>query len=189
MLDIWPELPIDIYAHSSASRLPGVANVIAALKQHTRQVRDINISGIPNSLLETFVSMKKFPSLVVLLLSSHDENVLVLPDDESLHRSVPCPSLQELWLDGIPFPTLPKLLKSPPDLVFLRHLNIPRSGYIPLDAMVESLFILHQLRTVILESRYPQSQLDRNGRRLPLRSHVPLSLLSATLDSKAIASI
>ena len=62
LLDIWPPLPIYIYAcHSGKSPLQGVTNILAALKQHNR-VSGIWIDGVPKSLLRRTVATKPFPS-------------------------------------------------------------------------------------------------------------------------------
>jgi hypothetical protein len=84
-LDIWPELPIVIYSFHRGSRLPGVTNIIAALKQQNR-VCKICIDGIPNSLLQRFAA--PFPALTDLELLSTDESM-------KSHRSFPI----RFWAD------------------------------------------------------------------------------------------
>jgi len=53
LLDVWPPLPITIYARHPAGKLAlwGATNLMAALKQQNR-VRGAYILGVPNSLLK-----------------------------------------------------------------------------------------------------------------------------------------
>ena len=51
MLNIWPALPIVIDFVATGKRPRGMANIVAALKQHSR-VHKIKIWDIPNSLMK-----------------------------------------------------------------------------------------------------------------------------------------
>ena len=176
MLDIWPALPIYIYAITNAMLLPGVANVIAALKQHDR-VCGINIPDVPSSLLKEFVAMEEpLPALTSLLLGSNDENAPVLPDS---FLGGSAPRLRQLSMSGIPFPALPKLILSTTDLVHLTLYNIPHSGYISPDAMVNCLSTLTRLNSMSLEFRSPQSRVNRESRRLRLPQRVVFPALTS----------
>ena len=147
MLDIWPVIPIYIYANIKTSPLPGVTNIISALQQHNR-VCTIDIWGVPNSLLKEIAAMQEpFPALTKLNLWSSDENAPVLPDS---FLGGSAPSLQYLTLIGIPFPGLPKLLLSTHDLVTLLSC-IPRSGYFSPEAMVTALSTFTSLESVDLQ--------------------------------------
>ena len=175
MLDIWPALPIVIYAVDETSSLPDVTNIISALQQHNR-VCTIDISGVPNSLLKEFAAMQEpFPALTELMLSSYDKNAPVLPDS---FLGGSAPSLRLLWLNGIPFPRLPKLLLSTHDLVTLHLWFIPRSGYISSSAMATALSTLTSLQSLDLRFRSPRSQADRASRRPPPLTPVALPLLT-----------
>ena len=175
LLDIWPPLPIYIYAgHAGKSPLRGVTNLMAALKQQNR-VRGICIFGVPNSLVKKSVAMKPFPALTKLSLSSNDENAPVFPDS-FLGGSAPC--LRTIWLEGIPFPGLGKLLLSTTDLVTLSLHDIPRSGYISPEAMVASLSSLTRLKELDLRFQFPRSRADRENRHPPPLTRVVIPALT-----------
>jgi hypothetical protein len=163
LLDIWPPLPIYIFAkHDRARKMPlrGVTNLVAALKQHNR-VWGIWIYGVPNSLLKKSVTMKPYPALTTLHVLSKDEKAPVLPDS---FLGGSAPRLQVLVLTGIPFPGLGKLLLSTTDLVALSLWDIPHSGYISPEAMVASLSTLTRLEDFGLRFRSPRSRADRENR-------------------------
>jgi hypothetical protein len=159
LLDIWPPLPIYIYAVEK-SPLRGVTNILAALKQRNR-VRGICIWGVPNSLLKKSVVLKRFPALTNLNLLSHDEKAPVLPDS---FLGGSAPSLRTIWLEGIPFPGIGKLLLSTTDLVRLSLHDIPHSGYVSPEAMVVILSTLTRLEGLYLRFRYPRSRAVRENR-------------------------
>ena len=189
MLDLWPELPIIIYAYTRASRMWGVTNIIAALKEHNR-VYQVDIDGVPNSLLKKIAMIKKpFPELTDLALSSGDDNAPVL-QDSFLGGSAP--RLRQLFLKGIPFPTLPKLLLSTRDLVVLRLWRIPHSGYISPDVMVSALSLLTRLETLHLRFRSPRSLAERESQRPPPLTRIVLPSLTSLWfrgDSESLEDI
>ena len=101
-LDIWPALPIVIYAPGIHFK-EDVTNAIAALKQPS-QVCKISYRHWqfqdPSHLLEEFATIDKpFLALTSLELSTF-QNVLVFPDS-FLGGYAPC--LRSLHLDGIPY--------------------------------------------------------------------------------------
>jgi hypothetical protein len=147
VLNIWPAIPIAIDTHIPESRQPGVTNIITALNQHNR-VCNITIWNIPDSLLKIFATMKKpFPALTHLELDSSNKNLPIL---SSSFLGGSAPRLERLWLWGIPFLGLPKLLLATSDLVNLSLLNIPESGYISPEVMVTSLSSLTRLEDLTL---------------------------------------
>jgi hypothetical protein len=163
MLDIWPALPIVISAKTHL-QARGVTNIISALQQHNR-VCTIEIWNVPNSLLKEFAAMQEpFPALTRLWLRSFAENAPVLPDSFSGGSA---PRLRLLFLDGIPFPALPKLLLSAHDLVTLRLRDIPRAGYFSPEAMGTALSTLTSVKELELGFLSPRSQADRASRRPP----------------------
>ena len=173
--DIWPDLPIVIYAFNRARKLPGVASIIATLKQPNR-VCKICIDGIPNSLLKRFAAMSpRFPVLTNLKLLSMSRNVPILPDS---FLGGSAPHLQHLWLHGVPSPALPKLLLSATSLVKLRLWNLPPSGYISPEAIVNSLSALAKLKSLHLGFRSPRSQANQQGRPPPPMTRVVLPALT-----------
>src|ERR1700761_6428917 len=97
-----------------------------------------------------------FPALTHL--RSEDRNVLVFPD-QFLGRSAP--RLQELSLNGIPFPALPILLSSAGDLVTLSLFNVPQTGYISPEVLVTDLATLTRLRDLSIGFRSPNSHPER----------------------------
>jgi len=174
-LDIWPQLPIVVEAFPVTSSLPGVANIVAALKQHHR-VRKITVYGIPNSLLKEFGAMKSpFPELTELTLQSNERYPLVLPDSFLVGSA---PRLRTLSLDGISFPALPNLLFSTTDLVELHVHHVPNSGYISPEELATSLSVLTKLESLSLVHQSPLSWTDRANPRPPLFTRVVLPSLT-----------
>ena len=164
-MDIWPVLPIVIDFWAAGKRPRGMANIVAALKQHYR-IRKIDIRGIPNSLMKKFAAIKKpFPKLTYLRLNSNDGNVPILPDS---FLGGSAPGLRTCNLGGIPFPSVRKLLLSIRNLVALRLWSIPHSGYIPPEEMVTCLSALTGLKFFVLGFRTPRSRDGGGGTR-----HVP----------------
>ncbi len=179
MTEVWPALPIIVKDHYAENlQLQGVSNDIAALK-HNDRIREINIRAVPSLLLlKGFVMKGPFPALTSLELQSNDESAPVLTDS---FIGGCAPRLQELSLDGIPFPEVGKLLLSANDLVSLRLWNIPHSGYISPEEMVISLSALTNLNTLFLGLGSPRPGNDREleRRHPPLLKRVVLPALTA----------
>jgi hypothetical protein len=158
-LNVWPALPIAIdLAFVGHRPAQGMANIIVALMQHDRVCR-INIRDIPNWLLKILGEMEKpFPALTELKISSPNRETLIVP---ASFMAGSTPSLRSLWLVGISFPTLGKLLLSTSDLVDLGLWKIPYPGYIPPQTMVTALSALTKLKKLVLgfeHSRFPGHQ-------------------------------
>ena len=160
MLDIWPALPLIIWGVDADSPIC-VGNIVAALKFRDR-VCHIGLWFSKNLGWEMLLG-QPFPELTNLELSSMDEMTVV--PDSFLVGSVP--RLQELVLDRIPFPGLPKLLLSTTHLVHLDLDHIPHSGYFSPDAMVAALSTLIGLDFLLLRFESPESCPDLETRRLP----------------------
>ena len=154
--------------------MPGVTNLLAALEQQNR-VWGIWIDGVPDSLLRDSVATKPFPALRILDLSSNDERAPLL-SDSFLGGSAP--RLREMWLDGIPFPGLGKLLLSTTDLVTLSLSKVPHSGYISPEAMAFSLSTLTRLEELYLQFRSPRSRAARENTHPSALSRVVLPALT-----------
>jgi len=75
--------------------------------------------------------------------------------------------LRELELEGIPFPSMPKLLLSADGLVKLTLSDIPDSGYISPHAIATALAVTTTLETLDLRFRSPRSRPDLASRPLP----------------------
>jgi len=177
--DVWQELPIVIRGSLGMSRPQDVNNIIAALTRHNR-VCKIDIDDIPNSFFKIIRAMKlrnPFPALTSLRLTSQVINAPIL-SKSFLGRSAP--QLQALFLNGVPFPALPKLFLSTRDLVKADLRDIPLSGYISPEAMVAGLSALTRLQTLRLEFRSPRSRADRENRLLPrMRGRIVLPALTS----------
>jgi hypothetical protein len=174
-LNIWPQLPIAIEACSDTSPLPGVTNIIAALKHHHR-VSKVTIWDVPNSFLKEFGAMKNsFPVLTELRLQSNEARPWVLPDSFLLGSAA---HLRTLWLNGISFPALPKLFLSASDLVELHLRNVPPSGYISPEGLATSLSALTKLKSLSLTHGSPPSWTDRANPHPPRFPRVVLPSLT-----------
>ena len=147
-------------------------NIIAVLERSDR-VCQITLEDIPNSHLEELLAaaQEPFAELTHLRLSSYEGPVIF---DSFLGGSGP--RLEDIWLHGIPFPGLPKLLLSATHLVDLRLWNIPHSGYISPEAIATTLSTLTRLGSLALGFQSPQSCPDQGSRRPPslIRSVLPV---------------
>ena len=164
-LDIWPELPIIIFAWGEQSN-EEVNNTIAALGHHNRvcKIHFYNLQS-RDSLLKEFAAIDEpFPALTSLWLSSEQENVPVLPDT---FLGGSASRLRSLHLEGIPYPSIGKLLLSTTNLVRLTLSRIPHSGYIAPKTIVPLLSTLARLESLILEFRYHQSLVHQENRHPP----------------------
>jgi hypothetical protein len=123
------------------------SQVIAALEQRD-DVYAIELV-LPSHLLERLATtmQETYPSLVFVLLWAGDETAPVLPT-EFLGGSAPC--LERFWLNGIPFPDVPRLLLSTRDLLHLRLEKIPDSGYFSPEAMVAALSTCTKLESIFI---------------------------------------
>jgi len=164
-LDIWPVLPIVIFAVDMQTK-EDVTNVISALRHHNR-VCKIYYEAFQDSFLGEFAAVDEpFPELTSLELISSGQNEPVLPlPDSFLGGSAPC--LRSLDLDGIPYPSIGKLLSSTTNLVRLSLNRIPRSGYIAPETVVPCLSTLPRLESLVLQFQYPRSRAQRESRHPP----------------------
>ena len=188
----WPALPIviDVFITHFPRRI--LANVIAALMWQDL-VRRIKIRGVPNSLFKSAAMMKRFPKLTDLMLHSY-ERLGNVPIITNLFLGGSAPRLLSLEFIGIPFPfpALGKLLSSAADLVTLRLLDIPNSGFISPEKIVTTLSTLAKLQTFSIGFRTPRSRADREHRHpRPLKRPVLLSLIEFSFkgDSEYLEGI
>jgi hypothetical protein len=170
-LEVWPVLPLLVQGH-----IPETSDVddIVAVLEHRHRVCKIDLN-VPSSQSEkvSTAMQEPFPKLTYLSLWSYDEAAPAL-SDSFLGGSAP--NLRSLWLDGIPFPGLPKLHFSS-ILVSLRLLTIPHSGYISPEAMVNCLSVLTSLESLRLEFQSPLSTPDLESRHLPPPTNIVLPAL------------
>ena len=178
-LNVWPPFPLVIWSPrhfrtNSDFSTERADNIIAVLERRNR-VRQIHLRHIPTSRMEEIFAAVQgpFPGLTHLWLSSvsSDETGPVIPDS---FLGGSAPRLEEIWLSGIPFPGLPKLLLSAARLVELRILNIPHSGYISPEVMATMLSSLTRLGSLVIEFRSPQSLPDQETRRPLTRFVLPV---------------
>jgi hypothetical protein len=162
-LDVWPTLPLIVWGGMTISS--GMDNVIAALGQSNR-VCAVSLWYLARWQMEKVLAAMQvpFPELTEMRLILRGETLSVIPDS---FLGGSAPSLRDFSLCGIPFPGLPKLLRSATHLVTLSLFNIPHSGYISPEAMVTLLSALSSLDTLSLEFRSPQSRPDSQSRSLP----------------------
>ena len=164
-LDIWPTLPIVVAANNVASK-DDVTNIIAALRQHNRVCKIVyQHRQFQNSLLKEFAAIDQpFPALTSLGLSSFERNVTALPDS---FLGGSAPQLRSLYLEGIPCPSIGKLLSSTTNLVRLSLWGIPHSGYISPKTIVPCLSTLSRLKSLELGFQYDRSRVRRTSRHPP----------------------
>jgi hypothetical protein len=140
---------------------------------------DLFYSSSSHYLKEVLAAMQKpFPQLSGLMLMlphifrTTPVKVPVVPDS-FLGGSAPC--LRELSLERIPFPGLPKLLLSATNLVGLHLYSIPYSGYFSPEAMLATLSVLTNLRSLALQFKSPRSRPKQTWRPSPpTRSVLPV---------------
>jgi hypothetical protein len=163
MLNIWPELPITVAALGNPTA-KDVVNAIAAL-QLTHRVSRISLWDVPGSVLDRFSESMQvpFPALTDLDLW-WDKSDEVVPVLSNAFLGGSASHLRRLWLNGIIFRALPKLLLSAANLIFLYLQNIPQSGYISPEEMVACLSALTGLQRLYLGFRSPESRPFRTSR-------------------------
>ena len=171
ILEVWPPLPIvikgDYYKESDWDDL------IATL-EHNDRVCEIRLWYISSALWERVSGAMQvpFPALTDLDLLVSDTPAWVVPDS---FLGGSAPRLHNLALNGASFLGLPKLVMSTPNLVKLILRNIPHSGYISPEAMVDCVSTLTRLKELELRFKSPQSRPDHETRRslLPTRALLP----------------
>jgi hypothetical protein len=133
LLRIWPALPIVLNYSGRRNRRNVEDDLIAAL-EHPNRVSEV-LFNVPSSQLEKVAKVMQMPLPVLtrLAMATSSKNVPTLPGG-FLGGSVP--SLKRIFLEGVPYPSLPTLLRSASDLVHLDLFNIPPTGYISPEAMV-----------------------------------------------------
>jgi hypothetical protein len=173
-LDFWPALPLLIQGGVTET---SVDNVIAEL-EHSDRICQINLNCHATSRIEKLWTAMEvpFPELAVLSMSFGGLSYVPVLPDSFLGGSAP--RLRYLALTCIPFPGLPKLLLSTTHLVNLWLVNIPHSGYISPEAMVDCLSMLTSLKTLQLEFESPQSCPDLKSRCPFRRTHSVLPTLT-----------
>ena len=158
-LDIWPPFPITVICPSlSTEDEQGVENIIAAVERSDR-VLQLSINRIDGPAFEKLIAAMHgpFPALTDFCLEFeyHENSMPVLPET-FLGGSAPL--LRFFALNGIPFPSFHKFILSATHIVELELLDVPDSGYISPEIMVNSLATLATLQSLSLEYQYPDSR-------------------------------
>ena len=150
-LDVWPPFPIGIQAHPIRE---DEDDVVAAL-EHPERVSWIELSGLTSFQLERCAPVMQglFPLLTFLWLELNDVIAPVLTDD---FLGGSAPHLRTVLLNGVPFPTLPKLLLSTSSLVDLQLWNIPATGYLSPEVLAMCLPTLAVLGSLSIEFQSPR---------------------------------
>jgi hypothetical protein len=138
-LNVWPPLPIRIWSRHLGD------NILAAL-EHRDRVRGVSTS-LQRRLLEHLITVmqESFPALECLSLGATYNNDEALPVLPSTFLCGSAPRLHRLILRRISLPTLPQLLSSSNDLVYLSLYDIPSTGYISPEAMATCICALTRL--------------------------------------------
>ena len=174
-LDVWPPFPLVIQFYNDhcwsewddpTEYRPD--NLVAALG-HCDRVCQIDIINAAGFLWERIVTAMEepFPALKYLrldLIAVSDDSNLPFPYT-FLNGSAPC--LQDIYLSGISFSSLPRLLSSTSDLTSLHLLDIPKSGYISPVTMARCLSALPKLKSLAITFRFPTPYPKRRNRPLP----------------------
>jgi hypothetical protein len=161
-------------------------NIVAALKCSDR-VCQIKLSTSNSLHKEAYLAamQQPFPELTHLDLYwiNRDGETVVVCDSFSGGST---PRLESLWLHGLLFPGILKLLLSTTHLVHLRLDDIPHSGYFSPDAMVAALSTLTNLERLSLGFKSPESCPDLETRRLPPSTRSVLLVLK-TFSFKGVS--
>ena len=175
-LHVWPPLPIVISVYNPKKWVDD--NIFAAL-EHNDRISEFLLSYIPSSDLQKVVEamQKPFPALtrLELELTGRDEMESVVP---ASFLDGSAPRLRRLFLDCVPFPGLPTLLKSATHLVHLRLTRIPYSGYFSAEAMAACLSVMTRLEILDIRFNFTESRPDRKGRRPDPQTRILLPVLA-----------
>jgi F-box-like len=167
VLDAWPVPPVSLISiiRPSDQRWD---NIVAALEsEHSNRICEIYVNNTTNLRWERFAAamQKPLPELILLQVYTAGHSVAPVLPESFLGGSAP--RLRTLYLDMIPFPSIPKLLLSVIGLVTLFLDDIPHSGYFSTDAIAIALAVMTRLESLRLGFRFPQSRPDTESRALP----------------------
>jgi hypothetical protein len=166
-LDVWPALPIAIFA-DFYSQTCGLDNIKAAFELNER-ISQVDLYMMKHSLddFDVFAALEKpFPALTDLKLRLiGSEDPIHLNPVKFLGGS--STRLRSLSLSFVPMPGLPKLLLSCTDLVNLHLDNISTRGFLLPEAIVTGLSALTRLKVLHLQLKFDPSHPDWENRRLP----------------------
>jgi hypothetical protein len=175
-LDVWPPpLPISISVYDSEK----LEDNIAAALEHNDRVSELLFSFFPSTEIQTVLAtmQKPFPALtrLELLLRVMHKGDSFLP---ASFLGGSAPQLRTLILFCIPFPGLTNLLLSATQLVHLKLLQIPRSGYLSPEEMLTCLSVLTRLESLNIQFKSAESYADQNSPHPALQTRILLSVLA-----------
>ena len=160
LLGCWPAFPITVsYSRGKGIDPEDEDNLLAAL-EHSDRVHHINLHIQEKQLAKLgTVIQEPFPMLTQLQLTRKSWPQLVLPHG---FLGGSAPRLQELKLEAVVFPELPKFLLSTRDLVTLHLSGISlEEDYIAPETMVTYLASLTRLTSLhFYQDTFPYDQLD-----------------------------
>jgi len=182
-LDIWPALPLRIHANLYGQDADDGDEIAGAL-EHRDHIVGIYLQGFNRSQLKKCIALMQEPFPVLTCLELYaDKKMMFVITDAVLGGSAPL--LQRIYLDGIRFPGLPKLLSSTHDLVCLSLGGVPMTGegHISPDAMTTCLSVLTKLRSLTLTFLWQTSSpYSTDQRPLPSTHTVLPSLVHLQLE-------
>jgi hypothetical protein len=164
-LDVWPaSLPISIEVVSRWVSREHEEHLLAALK-HKDRVREFHVNGLANHSLERIIAAMEAPYeelTHVSLCCSDPETPPVLPES---FLGGSAPNLRSFCLVGISFSSLPRMLLSATNLVYLSVGNIHPSAHLCPQLVVDCLSTLAKLQGLKIHYR---SCRERTNRQLPV---------------------
>ena len=164
LLDIWPLFPVVIRCRSPQMvDEEGVENIIAAV-EHPDRISQILIHQINGRAWERLSAAmnKSFPNLTAFALRlPNDDSAPVLPET---FLGGSAPRLRILGLNDAGFPSFPKFILSSTLIRHIWNLDIPTSGYISPEEMVNCLAALPSLDYLSFGFRSPLSRPLRTTR-------------------------
>jgi hypothetical protein len=171
---IWPPLPIimtnvfGLHIPSTRDPMPEDYDINSSIVD-PNHVREIHFFHLTRSSLQRLASatriQEQFPALTHLILSFDDSHPASALPDGFLGGSAPL--LQDIGLNYIPFPSLPKLLLSATHLVRLILHGIPHSGYFSPEAIATGLAGMANLGCLFIKFESPLSRPHPEIRRPP----------------------
>ena len=180
---IWPTLPIIVDNwpdfRPPVRPPPKDGDNLVAVLEHRDRVSWIRLLGLTSRLLARLVTVMQEPFTALktlqLGIESNDDMAPVLPN---AFLGGSAPYLHFLLLEGVPFPTLPRLLSSSGDLTEVRLRRIPSAGYFSPEAMATCLSTLINLKFLTIEFQSPSSRSNQSSRRSPQLTRVILPALA-----------